>query len=550
MENDSDEYRFGDDGVVHRHKSPNQLVATIGLSPTQLFMMYRWWPEPGPATISRVGDPSPPVAATVRGRTGWQVVFDDPQGGPSITVVIDGELGVTLAWKQGERHLEMSDPVLDDDFDPQLFRFDGPAIEAEEQREAQRDHERHMHDLTAMPPTRIAWLPTTINVSPTGGDPLTGALDVTASLDTPLFGVRRWLTGLEEPPVDFALEYYTPQGRAEVGPWTVELRAYSAEIVPADVERVFKQLTLPDPPGTIDDVRAHAQARRSMDEEREVSEFLGTGRDLNDYLHADYWAALFIRTDFSDDDRWRRIALAAAAPVESGHAEYPTFQAALTCIDNPENEGLAPDQLLARIGDGPPMFAFIVDAVTISDPEMPILALDCGDSEYREPGRTFRVIPSEVCGIENNLSIANMDFRDFADAADDDGTFRGFPPPPRYVGTLERAELLALSETNRSTAALARFGDELLGLVYPSAVLSERSRNDLHTAITELDPSPDEVRDGVDDYLAATSRAGLCHSGSVQIVGGHWSLVIDPDTGRLEAAMLRQNRPASTADAE
>jgi Domain of unknown function (DUF6924) len=28
--------------------------------------------------------------------------------------------------------------------------------------------------------------------------------------------------------------------------------------------------------------------------------------------------------------------------------------------------------------------------------------------------------------VENNLSIANMDFEDFADATDDDGIFRGF----------------------------------------------------------------------------------------------------------------------------
>jgi len=29
--------------------------------------------------------------------------------------------------------------------------------------------------------------------------------------------------------------------------------------------------------------------------------------------------------------------------------------------------------------------------------------------------------------VENNLSISNMDFSDFADSADADGVFRGFP---------------------------------------------------------------------------------------------------------------------------
>ena len=29
--------------------------------------------------------------------------------------------------------------------------------------------------------------------------------------------------------------------------------------------------------------------------------------------------------------------------------------------------------------------------------------------------------------MENNLSLFNMDFFEFADAVDDDGVFRGFP---------------------------------------------------------------------------------------------------------------------------
>jgi len=43
-----------------------------------------------------------------------------------------------------------------------------------------------------------------------------------------------------------------------------------------------------------------------------------------------------------------------------------------------------------------------------------------------ERGRAFRVIPSEIEGVENNLSLANMDFEEFANAADPDGVFRGF----------------------------------------------------------------------------------------------------------------------------
>ncbi|HKT04997.1 MAG TPA: hypothetical protein VJT31_36240 [Rugosimonospora sp.] len=43
-----------------------------------------------------------------------------------------------------------------------------------------------------------------------------------------------------------------------------------------------------------------------------------------------------------------------------------------------------------------------------------------------ERGRWFRVVPAEMWGVENNVP-GNMFFREFADATDPDGVFRGFP---------------------------------------------------------------------------------------------------------------------------
>jgi hypothetical protein len=54
--------------------------------------------------------------------------------------------------------------------------------------------------------------------------------------------------------------------------------------------------------------------------------------------------------------------------------------------------------------------------------EHPFLVLDLLD----ERGRSFRALPREIQAIENNLSIANMDFSEFADSAGSDGVFRGF----------------------------------------------------------------------------------------------------------------------------
>ncbi len=67
-------------------------------------------------------------------------------------------------------------------------------------------------------------------------------------------------------------------------------------------------------------------------------------------------------------------------------------------------------------------FAFIADRLTIADPERPVLVVDLS----HEPGRTFRVIPSQMWAIENNLSHANMEYSEFADNVDPDGVFRGF----------------------------------------------------------------------------------------------------------------------------
>ena len=64
-----------------------------------------------------------------------------------------------------------------------------------------------------------------------------------------------------------------------------------------------------------------------------------------------------------------------------------------------------------------------MDEAAGRDPECPILVLGLGQSR----GRSFRAILSQIQGIENNLSIANLGFEEIADAVDAEGTFRGFP---------------------------------------------------------------------------------------------------------------------------
>ncbi|MBA4017761.1 MAG: hypothetical protein C0483_11355 [Pirellula sp.] len=124
-----------------------------------------------------------------------------------------------------------------------------------------------------------------------------------------------------------------------------------------------------------------------------------------------------LRTEFSGDAAWDALCDAVKLPSDEG------FQTHVDCISDLTYEGLTVEQLvtLAPKG-GDHTFAFVVDRVTLNNPDRPILVVDL----YDEPGRTFRVIPREMWGVENNLSIANMDFSEFADNADPDGVFRGF----------------------------------------------------------------------------------------------------------------------------
>ena len=60
---------------------------------------------------------------------------------------------------------------------------------------------------------------------------------------------------------------------------------------------------------------------------------------------------------------------------------------------------------------------------TMESAEQSLLIVDL----LTEPGRTFRGLPVHIQGIETNLSIANMGFREWAEAADSDGVFRRYP---------------------------------------------------------------------------------------------------------------------------
>jgi hypothetical protein len=127
--------------------------------------------------------------------------------------------------------------------------------------------------------------------------------------------------------------------------------------------------------------------------------------------------SLVLRTDFSDDDAWRALKDSVDTASEYRNATY---------VDDVAFAGLTVQDLVdadtAADDDDKLYYLFIADTIAMTDEEHPLLAVDLSD----KPGRTFRVPPRWYASVSNNLTIANMDFADFADAVDDSGAYRGF----------------------------------------------------------------------------------------------------------------------------
>jgi hypothetical protein len=139
------------------------------------------------------------------------------------------------------------------------------------------------------------------------------------------------------------------------------------------------------------------------------------GGYMNDMSAND--ATPVIRTDFTDEATWKQIQRGVAATNTMG------FSANVRFINEKQYSGLTGQEILQRVpGLNEYGCIFVADATAMSAVEHHLLVLDPADPQ----GKTFRVIPSEAWGVENNLAIANMDYSEFVDAADPDGVFRGF----------------------------------------------------------------------------------------------------------------------------
>lgn len=130
--------------------------------------------------------------------------------------------------------------------------------------------------------------------------------------------------------------------------------------------------------------------------------------------------SVLVRTDFTSDDAWREVCDQALRETEAG------FRAYLEPVSDPAFDGVTWEAVKAAVpaNDHSASVLFIADSSALTSPDHPVLVVDLLD----DGRRPFRCIPPELWGVDNNLNLANMDWADFADAVDESGVFRGFPP--------------------------------------------------------------------------------------------------------------------------
>ncbi|MET7951232.1 hypothetical protein [Micromonospora sp. NPDC005324] len=129
-----------------------------------------------------------------------------------------------------------------------------------------------------------------------------------------------------------------------------------------------------------------------------------------------------VRADFTDDADWNRIREWIAEPTEEG------FGADVDFVEDRALNGLDEGTIVAGY---PPSYPheyrhpvlFVIDAVAVSTPDQPVLVINLNAGVDARP---FRALPQQVQAIQNNLSLAKMDYIEFATSAGADGVFRGF----------------------------------------------------------------------------------------------------------------------------
>ncbi|RGD57491.1 hypothetical protein DR950_06490 [Kitasatospora xanthocidica] len=130
-----------------------------------------------------------------------------------------------------------------------------------------------------------------------------------------------------------------------------------------------------------------------------------------------YGGALVVRTDFSSPGSWALLCEALTTPNDQG------FLPVVHLVGDPRLAGATCDEVRSLLPERytHPLLV-LADGPALASSEQPLVVVDLRE----RPGRFIRVVAARLWSIENNLSISNMDFDDFAGNVDADGVFRGF----------------------------------------------------------------------------------------------------------------------------
>lgn len=146
-----------------------------------------------------------------------------------------------------------------------------------------------------------------------------------------------------------------------------------------------------------------------------------------------------VRTDFSDDEVWTEIKRLVSAPQVEPISGLE-FRANVRFVEEAAFAKLDSEAVVQALPDEYPGFVvFAADSETGKSKEKTLQVIgftpqgDDPKAFERKPRQTspseirmFRAVPAAIQSIENNLSLGNMDFENFAGAVESDGTFRGF----------------------------------------------------------------------------------------------------------------------------
>ena len=159
---------------------------------------------------------------------------------------------------------------------------------------------------------------------------------------------------------------------------------------------------------------------------------LSEAQGHNSKMNTDPWV---IRTGKFADSYWKNIC-SQISQLQTVNL----FLAYVQFVDDRRYLGKSVGELVRMLPDEyPNAFCFVVDDSTFTSAEDAIAVVsflpDWNDEldgfDWKPHGqiddnqiRQFRALPSAIQRIQNNLSLANMGFEDFANYVDEDGVFR------------------------------------------------------------------------------------------------------------------------------